>query len=299
MSFRNIIIESPAHISVKQNQLIIRTDGDHSLAVEDINALLIESRQSTITSAALARLGQSGCAVYVCDEKHLPCAVLMPFAQHSRASAVLDMQISATEPLKKRLWQSIVKAKIRNQAQCLGLRTGETEASALTALIPRVHSGDTDNMEAQAARRYFPALFGRGFYRSDEDSLNAALNYGYAILRGCIARSLAVYGFIPSIGLHHRSELNRFNLADDLIEPFRPVVDLLVASDPPEEEGLTSNQKRLLFNCLNLDILSGGQRHTVSYAIERTVQSLARSLSNKKPQLLLPELLELNQHSYE
>ena len=116
MAFRNIIIENPAQLSLKNKQLIIKTDSEHSLAVEDISALLIESRASTITAAALSYLGQSGCAVFVCDEKHMPCAVLEPFSQHSRALSVLKAQLEATEPLKKRLWQSIVVAKIANQA---------------------------------------------------------------------------------------------------------------------------------------------------------------------------------------
>jgi CRISPR-associated protein Cas1 len=106
MPFRNVVIESPAHISLSNRQLIIRTDSEHSLAVEDISALLLESRASTITAAALSYLGQSGCAVFVCDEKHMPCAVLEPFSQHSRALGVLKAQLEATEPLKKRLWQA-------------------------------------------------------------------------------------------------------------------------------------------------------------------------------------------------
>lgn len=121
MPFRNVIIESPAHISLKNKQLIIKTDSEHSLAVEDIFALLVENRASTVTAAALSYLGQSGCAVFICDEKHMPCAVLEPFSRHSRALAVLRQQLEASEPLKKRLWQRLVTAKISNQARCLKL----------------------------------------------------------------------------------------------------------------------------------------------------------------------------------
>lgn len=121
MAFRNIIVENPAVISLQKEQLIIRTDSDHSVAIEDISALLLESRQTTITTAALSRLGQCGCAVFICDEKHLPCAVLTPYQQHSRVLSALRMQMDMTEPMKKRLWQGIVKAKIRNQAVCLQL----------------------------------------------------------------------------------------------------------------------------------------------------------------------------------
>lgn len=299
MAFRNIIIESPAHISVKNSQLVIRTDGEHSLALEDISALLIESRQTTITAAALSRLGQGGCAVFVCDEKHMPCAVLTGFARHSRELGVLQSQLGVGEVLKKRLWQGIVTAKIMNQARCLRLCGRESAAEGLESMAAQVRSGDAGNTEATAALRYFPALFGRGFTRGEENGVNAGLNYGYAILRGCLARCLAVYGFLPALGLHHRSELNSFNLADDLMEPFRPVVDRLVSLCFEEDTSLTPENKRLLFNCLNLDILSGGQKHSVAYAAERLVQSLARSLERNEPGLLLPELVELRQHSYE
>ena len=300
MAFRNIVIENPARISVRNRQLVIHTDMEYAVAIEDISALLLESRQSTITTAALSRLGQCGCAVFVCDEKHMPCAVLTAWQQHSRELTVLRGQMEASEPLKKRLWQSIVKAKLSNQAACLRF-TGKTDqAKHLQSMANRVHSGDPENVEAAGAQYYFPILFGKDFTRGlDENGYNAGLNYGYAILRGCIARFLAVYGFLPVFGLHHHSTFNAFNLADDLIEPFRPVIDLLVFQNLTEEDELTPPHKRLLFNCLNLDILSGGQHHSVSYAIDRMVQSLIQSLGEGAPKLKLPELLETEQHRYE
>ena len=178
-------------------------------------------------------------------------------------------------------------------------QTGRDDIAMLTALAGRVRSGDTENVEATAAQRYFPALFGRGFVRSAEDGRNAALNYGYAILRGCAARYLAVYGFLPTLGLHHRSELNSLNLADDLMEPFRPIIDLLTARYIGADDDLTPERKRLLFNCLNLDVRSGQQRHSVSYAMERYVQSLSRSLRSGESALTPVELVELSQHRYE
>lgn len=116
MAFRNLIIENPAHVSVRNSQLVIRTDAEHTVSIEDISAFLLESRQSTITTAALSRLGQCGCAVFTCDEKHMPCAVLTPFQQHSRSLAALRCQLDASEPVRKRLWQAVVKEKIRNQS---------------------------------------------------------------------------------------------------------------------------------------------------------------------------------------
>lgn len=299
MAFRNIIIESPAHIRVDGGRLIVHTDRDHHIPLEDISALLLESERSTITTAALSRLGQCGCAVYICDEKHMPCAVLTPYQQHTRSLTVLGTQLAATGPRKKQLWQAIVKAKLTNQALCLSLCGNAQASDRLNALSVRVRSGDSDNAEATGAQLYFPALFGEGFTRSADHGINAALNYGYAILRGAMARYLAVYGFLPTLGLHHRSTLNSFNLADDLMEPFRPVVDRLVYVAFQDVTELTPAVKRQLFNCLNLDILSGTQHHSVSYAMERLVQSLGRSLEDGSKPLTLPRLLELQQHRYE
>ena len=300
MAFRNIFVESPAALSVRREQLVIRTEREAVISLEDVNALLIESRQSTLTAAALSALAVNNCAVFFCDEKHLPCAVLEPFAQHSRSRGILEAQMDMGEPLRKRLWQSIVQAKIRNQACCLELEGKEEGAAALRALADRVRSGDPDNVEATAAAKYFRLLFGEGFTRGDEeDGRNSALNYGYAILRGSAARYASAYGFLPVLGLHHRSGVNPMNLADDLMEPFRPVADLLVSRHVREEDELTSPLKQLLFSSLSLDILSGKQHHSVNYAMERLIQSLKRSLDSGKCELLQPELLELQQHSYE
>ena len=300
MAYRNLFIENPARISLRNYQLLIETDRIYSVPVEDISTLLIESRQSTITGAALSFLGESGVAVYVCDEKHLPCAVLLSFSSHSRELMILKNQLDCSEPMKKRLWQKIIRTKISNQAKCLELAGKPEQAVIISAYIDKVRSGDPQNMEASAAMKYFPLLFGLEFVRTGEDVLNASLNYGYAILRGFIARTLAVYGFQPALGLHHRSELNRFNLADDLIEPFRPLIDLMVYSmEEFHGEVFSADCRKLLFSCLSLDILSGGQHHSVSYAIERMVKSLTRTLSDGKDELCLPELLPLKLHTYE
>ena len=227
--------------------------------------------------------------------------MLEPFAQHSRALSVLQAQLRATEPQKKRLWQSIVVAKVKNQAECLRLCSKNEAAESPFKMAERVKSGDAGNIEATAAQRYFPALFYPRFTRGSDSVINAALNYGYAVIRGSAARHLAAYGFIPALGLDHQSELNSFNLADDIMEPFRPVIDQLVrrqVADCDEDE-LTPRIKQMLFNSLNLDIISGGSHHSVAYAVERLVQSLSRSLFEAKPALCLPELVETSQHRYE
>lgn len=296
MAYRNVMITTPCHISYKQGQLLVQGDVSASFPIEDLLSVLIESRQCTITTAALAALAGEGVTVFTCDEKHIPCVVTLPFARHSRQLEVTRQQLGWTTAGKNRWWQQIVQAKIRNQAECLALCGRCETAALLRKRSDAVRRGDSENREATAAALYFPALFGDGFTRSAEaDARNAALNYGYAILRGCMARCLAVYGFIPWMGLHHESTLNAWNLADDMMEPYRPVVDLFVAAQVGPDAPLDTRLKSCLFNLLNMDIRSGGQRHSVAYAMERQTQSLRSDAKT----LVLPELMPLQPHSYE
>ena len=300
MAYRNLIIESCANLSCRQGQLIVTTDSKHSIPLEDINSIVLENMQGTITIAALSKLAQNGVSVFVCDEKHLPCAVLTGFAQHSRNLGVIRLQEGLSLPQQKRLWQQVVQAKINNQAESLMLYGKEKESTYLYSLAKTVISGDAKNVEAVAANYYFRNLFEHGFSRGDDfDGRNGALNYGYAILRGHIARLLASYGFLPMRGIHHHNEQNGFNLADDFIEPFRPVVDLYVAQNVSKQDLLIPVVKRNLYNLLNVNIISGGQRHSVAYAVERLVQSFMRCCQQATKELMLPKLVALKQHTYE
>ena len=260
---------------------------------------MLESAQITLTSALLARLAESGDTVFVCDGKHLPKAVFQPVSSHSRQLRQLRLQLSQTLPAKKRLWRQVVEAKVANQTKCLELIEAVGEKS-LRALIPLIKPGDPQNIEGRAAALYFKSLFGTGFARDDENDINTALNYGYALFRGLIARTLAVYGFEPCLGLHHASELNNYNLADDLMEPFRPLVDLYaVLNRDTLNRGVTTAVKANLLDLTNAEMLSGGERHSAAYAAERLVQSLAACLNGKKESLALPVLTGLARHEYE
>lgn len=300
MGWRSIMVEQPASISIKQKQLIISGEQENSLPLEDINLVLIETRQVQITSAAISAMAEEGVALIVCDGQHLPCGILLPYAQHSRSLAVARLQVEASEARKKRLWQQIVRMKIANQAKCLRMCGLPKAADKLDAYARSVSSGDKENMEAVAAAVYFKALYGNDFRRGHENGINSVLNYGYALLRGLTARTLARYGFLSCFGLYHRSELNPFNLTDDMMEPLRPLVDLYAAQYASYDLILTSQEKRKLFAILGMSMLSGGQRHAISSAIERSVQSLVRALQLRgQPALMLPELLPLEQHQYE
>lgn len=300
MPYRNIVIESDVRLSMKNCQLII-DNGKFSVPLEDINAILIESRQTTISSTLMSKFGQNGITVYFCDEKHMPCSVVMPYMQHSRQIKTISNQFSLSVPGKKNLWKQVVINKIKNQSICLRLCGKNEIADKLDYLSKTVKSGDEENVEATAAMLYFPALFGKGFKRTDESDLrNSCLNYGYAIIRGQVARLLTSYGFLTCMGINHHSELNQFNLADDIMEPFRPVVDLFVVTNIAEQTGeLVPQQKRNLFNLLNYDIAIENKCYSVAYAAEIVIQSLSACFEKTRKDLKLPVLRELNIHAYE
>ena len=203
-----------------------------------------------------------------------------------------------TEPAKKRLWKSIVIQKICNQANVLKIcsidKWEEVESISL-----KVKSGDTSNMEGIAAARYFKLLFGKNFTRGSENTVNAMLNYGYSVLRSMIAKNLVAYGFEPSLGIHHKSVLNSFNLADDMIEPFRPIVDLFVRIYAEDEEELTTKVKTRLADLLNMNVLINGKYFTCSRAIELQIQSLSGFINGRNTELDLPIIVELERHRYE
>jgi CRISPR-associated protein Cas1 len=301
MAFRNIIVQNEAKLSLKSGQLIVKTETtEASLAIEDIDTILIENRQTVVSTALLGSLAKSGVALFICDEYHMPCAVLQPYLQHSRQYEVTQKQLELSAPTKKQLWRQIVVAKINNQSKCLLLCGKEKESKELESIAKSVKSGDEGNAEGYAAARYFSVLFGKGFIRGDDiDHINSWLNYGYAIVRGCVARSLAVYGFFPLFGLQHHSTLNQFNLADDFIEPFRQIVDLFAATYANADSELNPDIKSKLVNLINYDIIIDDKKYALSYAIEKTVQSFSAVINGKGKKLLLPELTELKQHTYE
>ena len=195
-----------------------------AIPIEDIGMLILNSPQSTYSHASLTQCVEHNVALIVCDNKHLPCGMFLPFNAHSLQSKYMALQIQVPTPTKKRIWQSIVRAKIRAQSQVL--QQCGASAARLATMAGKVRSGDPDNYEAQAARYYWPALFGPDFRRTRYGTgVNPLLNYGYAIVRAAVARAIAGAGLHPSFGIHHHNQNNAFCLADDLIEPIRPLVD--------------------------------------------------------------------------
>lgn len=301
MGFRNIKIDSSMKLQIKNQQLLIEAGEIVSIPLEDINCILIENQSVTVSSYFLQKVADMGIAVYVCDEKHLPNAVLLPMVKHSRHFKILKCQMEAAKPLQKRLWQQVVVQKIKNQALCLQL-LNNPGADELMKMCKEVQSGDRTHVEAKAAAFYFRSLYGLGFSRGDDHIINSALNYGYAIIRGLIARSIVCYGLEPSIGIFHHSELNNFNLADDMIETFRPLVDLYVSKhfDISEmDSNLTPEIKRGLFGIINFDMSVKGEKRIVSNCIDMLIASYSSALQGNRTHLDLPELMQLQVHSYE
>ena len=295
MAWRVVAIENPARLSVRDNQLVIAQEMESTLPIEDIDALILDNYGSTITTNLLTALATKGTTTVICDEKHLPASVLLPYSQHSRQAKVSRQQLSMSQPLKKQLWQQIIISKITNQADVL--RSRGLDDSTLRSLSNDVKSGDTSNRESIAARIYFDQILGDATRRKPIWH-NAALNYGYAMVRSHIARHIAARGLVASQGLFHHNELNSFNLADDLIEPYRAVVDMYILENvAPHHTGdpdssLTKHDRQLAIDILNYYVIMNGKKFTVRHSVERTVEGFIECIETKEAdKLLLPKIV--------
>lgn len=285
-------------LSVRHRQLVIaRPDApEASVPVEDLGVVIVDDRQASYSHAVGAALMAAGAVLILSGPTHLPAGIMLPIEGHHAQAARHLAQVAASAPLRKRLWQAMIRAKIAGQAAVLRHHTGED--GGLAAIGRRVRSGDPDNLEAQAAQRYWPRLFGRDFRRDRAaPDANALLNYGYAVIRAAVARHLVGAGLIPALGVHHRHRGNSFCLADDLLEPFRPAVDWRVrALCPPAEPppDLTQRDTRAaLLSLFNETVAVGDRRLPLLLAIRAAAQSLALSFETGAPALALPEGLPM------
>lgn len=293
------MISRPARLRREHFSLAIDQEETAFVPFEDIAVIVLNHREITLTHPVLSACAEYGIGLYATGNNHQPAGVFLPFLPHSRTTRMMRKQLSIAKPTAKQAWANIVRRKIENQAACLKLCGGKG-VDRLDSYARRVRSGDPDNLEAQAAAFYFVQLYGQDFHRAEERWTNAALDYGYAVLRGAIARGLVAHGLHPTVGLFHDSEQNAFNLADDLIEPFRPLVDLHVAKHAALTEGdLIPADKQALVALLNVDVAMPQGRMSVLAAIEYAVESLVRVFEDDARELDLPGLIGLQAHRLE
>ncbi len=264
---------------------------DGRVPLDDIGVLLCNARGLTYSNDLLTELARRGAAVVLCGANYLPVAWIWPLDGNHIQALRMRCQLEATLPLRKRLWQTMVKAKIEQQKSVLEM-LGKSDGG-LDTLARRVKSGDPDNMEAQAARQYWPRLFGTDFQRERFGEMpNPLLNYGYTVLRAAMARAVTAAGLHPSLGVHHHNRYDAMCLVDDLMEPFRPAIDYavvrLVESGCTE---VTSEAKRTLVGVLATDMSTDRGTTPLETCLERAAQSLAQSFEVKQASLVFPDRL--------
>ena len=293
------ISREPAHLAVRYDQLLVKRDGEivASTPCEDIGVVVVDHPQTTYTHAALSKVLESGAVVVLCGHTHLPQGLLLPLSNHTEVVWRVNEQLAAPVPLKKKLWQQIVRAKILAQAE--NLSHDSPPYRRLIELARTVRSGDPANHEAHAARFYWsawlinadaPETLDLKFQRNaDEQGLNAVLNYGYAIMRAAVARALVVGGLNPALGVHHSNRGNPFCLADDLMEPLRPLVDqrareLFWAG----QTELDQPTKARLLEILAEDVQLGNETGPLQVMLHRYTASLVRCYQKVGKRLEIP-----------
>jgi CRISPR-associated protein Cas1 len=299
---RTICIENPAHLKCRNDQLVVSFSGikgmedipEKTAPIEDIGIIILEHQQITISHYLLDRLLQNNAALVTCNATHHPSGLLLNLDGNTVQSERFRAQVEAAEPLKKQLWQQTVKAKIANQAALL--HKYNVPAEILKTYSQTVRSGDAENNEAKAAAYYWKNFFPPAwlFYRKrDGAPPNNLLNYGYAILRACVARALVGSGLLPTLGIHHRNRYNAYCLADDIMEPYRPFVDAIVRNivdKTSHVEVLTQELKVQLLKLPTLDVELDGEKSPLFVAVQRTAASLARCFLGEEKKVLYPEL---------
>jgi len=281
------------YVKYQYQQLKIMQDSVElgSIPIEDMAALVIDHPQTRISQVLLAELLNNNVMVIISDSKHQPVGMMLPLQHHTTQAERFDQQIILKQSTKKRLWKQIVQNKIRQQSNVL--KSVNHHDNGLALLIPKVKSGDPTNIEAQAARRYWQKLFSKDFRRDRfNDDHNRFLNYGYAILRALTARNICASGLHPSFGLHHHNRYNAYRLADDVMEPFRPFVDIHVyelLSEYDSDTELNTAIRKSLLQVIQYKIKVEGELLTLQSALQKSTQSLARIISGANEILVLPD----------
>ena len=281
MSWRTVIVNSQSKLDYKLGYLVIRGIETRRIHIDEIQVLLIENPAVSLTGCLLEALVEKKVKVIFCDSKRNPCAELIPHHGSHDSSAKIRMQIRWTEDVKALIWQEIIGEKIRKQAEFLRELGKESEASLLISYIGQIELLDASNREGHAAKVYFNALFGMQFTRSEENSINAALNYGYSILLSAFTREITANGYLTQLGIFHSNMFNHFNLASDLMEPFRIIVDRYVKKMGPIEFGMT--EKHEMWNILSEHVLINDSKQMLDNAIKQYTKSVFDAINDNDP----------------
>lgn len=307
---KTLCFSNPIYLSLRNEQLVLhlpevevngnlpevmKKEAERTIPIEDIGVVILDNRRITVTSGVLDTLLENNCAVITCDSKSMPVGLLLPLCGHKTQNERFRSQLDSSLPLRKQLWQQTVKQKILNQ-ECVLRSNTEKETRCMCVWSNDVRSGDPDNLEARAAAYYWRNLFLNfpDFVRDREGTPpNNLLNYGYAILRAVIARSLVGSGLLPTLGIHHHNRYNAYCLADDIMEPYRPYVDQLVIDILHRFDNVSSLSKELKMELLSIpmiDVVVNGKRSPLMIAAQQTTASLAKCFSGETRRISYPEM---------
>ena len=279
MSWRTVIISERAKLDYRMGYLVVRGTETKKVLVDEMKILLVENPAVSLTGCLIEVLVEKKVKVIFCDSKRNPNAELIPHHGSHDSSAKIKLQYSWDEDIKARIWREIITEKIRKQEEFLKEIGRSEEAKLLYSYIGQVELMDASNREGHAAKVYFNALFGMKFTRSEESSINAALNYGYSIILSAFNREIALNGYLTQLGLFHSNMFNHYNLGCDFMEPFRILVDRLVYSDLPVEFG--KDEKHYMWNVLEQSVMIDGSKQSVSNAIKIYTRSLFDAINEK------------------
>ena len=307
---KTLCFSNPIYLSLRNEQLVLhlpevevngnlpevmKKEAERTIPIEDIGVVILDNRRITVTSGVLDTLLENNCAVITCDSKSMPVGLLLPLCGHKTQNERFRSQLDSSLPLRKQLWQQTVKQKILNQ-ECVLRSNTDKETRCMCVWSNNVRSGDPDNLEARAAAYYWRNLFldFPDFVRDREGTPpNNLLNYGYAILRAVIARSLVGSGLLPILGIHHHNRYNAYCLADDIMEPYRPYVDQLVIDILHRFDNVSSLSKELKMELLSIpmiDVVVNGKRSPLMIAAQQTTASLAKCFSGETRRISYPEM---------
>lgn len=277
MAFRTVLIEKAVNVRLDLNNIVVNYENEKFwINIDEISVLIVDDPRCNVSLNVLAYLCQKGICALFCDSSHMPVGALETLSMHSRSSKKIKQQLEWNEETKEFLWTEIIRNKIQNQIDTLKRNYKYDKVDTIKNLLLSIEQGDPQNREGTVSRIYFRELFGDTFKRFSEDLINYSLNYIYQIVRSKIAQEIVAYGYLPSYGIHHKSEFNAFNLADDFIEPFRPICDyyvndILANSD---EGYLTSEIKYKLVDILNSNITYKNSKYKLHVVIQFYVQGL-------------------------